>query len=59
MTKRELAINVLTALINITPEKAVKLADANHGEFANLMKNKKSHLEEMSIIADRVKNWGK
>lgn len=57
MTKHEMATEILTSLLNISLEKATKLANEKHGEFEKLMKAKKSHLEEMYEIHLRVKKY--
>ena len=54
MTKRDLVITILEPLLAITKEKAIHLADIEHGEYVHLMKNKKSHLEEMAIMAENI-----
>ena len=55
MTKREMAIVVLSTLLNVTEEKAEKLAGNAHGEFVALMKKKKFDLEAMFYLASIIK----
>lgn len=54
MTKRELAIEILTSLWNCDKAKVVANVDRGHGDFVGLMKSPKSHLEEMYQIHLRV-----
>ena len=47
MKKIDMAVDILSALLNIPLEKANRLAENGHGEFKHLMQFKRKYLMEM------------